>query len=135
VRTKVPVLCACVAVLGILVGGCGSSSADAQSKTCAKAVDALSANLDTATTVSDISDAAAAGVQTDCPDRPTWRISARVDDIATKLNALSGQEPGGGDTVSNLVPAGTDDVALNSALFFLCENYGEGGTPACVDNS
>jgi hypothetical protein len=99
-----------------------------RARACATAVDTLSANLTSITAASGISSTAASDVTTACPSRPIWRISAKVDDIATKLGSLSG--------VNDPSMTGTGDVALNSALSYLCLNYGpDPASAACKDNS
>ena len=106
----------------LLVVGCGNL--DAQNKACARAVDALSADLASIRRASGISDAAVTSVEYSCPDRTVWRTFAAGDDIATQLGALSG--------VNDPSMKGTSDAALSRALSYLCANYGHGGTALCT---
>jgi hypothetical protein len=123
-RVRGVIVLVAVALLYSVAAGACSSNGDSQSKACAAAVDALSANLETATRTSQISPSVATNVATTCPSRSIFRIYAKVDDIATKLGAVKG--------VNDPEMSGTGDTALNSALGYLCLNYGT-ATAACTD--
>jgi hypothetical protein len=115
-----------VIALAAALAGCGESP-EAQNKECAQAVDALSANLEAIRAYGQIDVIVARNVTTVCPSRAIWRISAKVDHIPDKLAGLPG--------VDGSAMRGTSSVALNSALFMLCGDYGpDDGSPACTDN-